>query len=260
MSVLIGMAVYSTETNKKDACLDKTLRSLSKTVNYTKHKICLSVNSFTRDTQSIIEKYQTLGVIHDVIWNTENLGTAEAINLIWKHRQHGQHCIKMDDDVVIHNPDWLELMVEAIEREPKIGQIGLKRKDCCENPSHPDPQYRSVPLVLPHIPGQRWLLVEKVKHVMGTCVLHSSALLDKVGYLYQPQKYGFDDVLMSYRSEIAGFMNVHLSHIEIDHIDEGQTEYQGWKERHAGEQFPFVNDLVNKYISGHTPIYYNPFQ
>lgn len=258
MNVLIAMAVYSTAENKKDECLEKTLRSLSETINYRDNTIALSVNAFTEETERIIKRYGYL--ISYVYYNETNLGTAEAINRIWKNRQAGQHCIKMDDDVVIHNSGWLDLMVEAIERKPDIGIIGLKRKDCWENPSHSDPQYKTEFLEIPHKAGEKWIIVERAHHVMGTCQLYNSALLDKIGYLYQPKLYGFDDVLASYRSEIAGFQNVFLTHVEIDHIDAGQTEYQGWKERHSGEQFPVVNQLVNDYISGATPIYYNPFK
>lgn len=255
---LIGMAVYSTEENKKDECLEKTLSSLFHTVDFTKHRLQLSVNARTKRTGEIIEKYES--IIDLCYINPTNLGTAEAINKIWKQRRKGEHCIKMDDDVFIHQAGWVDLMEEAIQREPKIGIIGLKRKDCCESPWHPDPQYKSELLMVNQVAGQKWIVVERVHHVMGTCQIYSSALLDKIGYLYQPNLYGFDDVLASYRSEVSGFTNVHLPQIEIDHIDEGNTPYQGWKERHAGEQFPVVNQLVNDYISGVKSVYYNPFE
>jgi hypothetical protein len=88
--------------------------------------------------------------------------------------------------------------------------------------------------------------------------MYNSALLDKIGYLYQPSLYGYDDVLASYRSELAGFKNVFLPQIEIDHVDEGKTEYQGWKERHAGEQTQNVIKIVDEYINGTRLIYYQP--
>lgn len=255
--VLIAMAVYSTATNKKDECLEKTLRSLARTVNYDVHTIALSINSYTEETQRILKKFDYM--IDYVYYNRENKGTAAAINDIWKNRQPGQHCIKMDDDVVIHNPGWIEIMTEAIERDSSIGIIGLKRKDCIEKPEHPDPDYKSELMHVVQKPGEKWIVVEKVKHVMGTCQMYNSALLDKIGYLYQPSLYGYDDVLASWRSSILGFKNVHLPQIEIDHIDEGTTEYQGWKERHSGEQTQNVIQIVNEYLAGTKPVYYNPF-
>ncbi len=86
--------------------------------------------------------------------------------------------------------------------------------------------------------------------------MHSSALIDKVGYLYQPSLYGYDDVIMSHRTHLAGFYSCFLPHINIDHIDPGQTEYQSWKERHSGEQTQKVISLVQEMYRGEKSIYY----
>lgn len=257
---LIGMAVYSTATNNKDKYLRDTLFSLSRTVDFDKHRLMLSVNSHTEETLNILNTYKD--IISKIIFNGGNIGTAEAINKVWQHRQIGEHAVKMDDDVVIHYNGWLDKLESCIQRDNNIGIIGLKRKDCWETTWHDDLQYKSNLIMLPHQPGETWLIVEQVKHVMGTVQLYNSKLLDKIGYLYQGEgtKYGFDDVLASYRSEIAGFKNCHYSHIEIDHIDEGEKEYQGWKEKHSGERFNMINSIVNSYIRGTKSIYYNPFE
>jgi hypothetical protein len=143
----------------------------------------------------------------------------------------------------------------AIARDPNIGIIGLKRKDCWENPAHPEPFYRSTLEMLPHVAGEPWMVIEKVRHVMGTCQMFNSALLDKIGYLYQPRLYGFDDCLAATRSEVAGFYNAFLPHIEIDHIDTGETAYQGWKEKHSGEDMAAFNSITQAYREGRRPIY-----
>jgi GT2 family glycosyltransferase len=162
----------------------------------------------------------------------------------------------MDDDVIIHQHGWADEMEEAIRREPQIGIVGLKRKDLQERPDHEERQFQSVLMMLPHAPGERWVVVERVKHLMGTCQMYNSALLDKIGYLYQPSLYGYDDTLASYRSQLAGFINVFLPHIPIDHIDPGGTPYQHWKEKDAGENAQLVSDIVDEYIAGTRSIYY----
>lgn len=260
------MAVYSTKENDKDKYLYETLSSLALTVNAKNHRIILSVNSFTEETKRIITMFSNktistsgIDLISEVIWNDTNLGTAEAINLAWKKRLPGEHCIKMDDDVVVHYSGWVEEMEEAINRDKTIGQVGLKRKDLIESPERTD-HYRSELLMLPHKPGEKWIIAEKVNHVMGTCVMHSSALLDRVGYLYQPSLYGFDDVLMSIRARIAGFKSVFLPYINIDHIDAGATPFQKWKEDHASKQWQSYHDTVKKYHSDIKSIYYNPYE
>ena len=110
--------------------------------------------------------------------------------------------------------------------------------------------------MLPHTAGERWQIVEIAKHIIGTCVMHSSDLLDKVGYLYQTSLYGYDDTIMSHRTHLAGFYSCFLPHIEIDHIDTGATAYQGWKEKHSGEQTQKVINLVHEMYNGTKPIYY----
>lgn len=258
---LIAMAVYDTEENKRTEYTKQTIDSLLKTVDFDKHRLVVVDNAScqeTKDHLSFLAEYFESWFYDklEVITLPENVGTARAINKGWQLRQPGEHCIKMDNDVVIHSAGWVDEMEEAIKRDPKIGQVGLKRKDCWEWPGHHEADWRSELSMLPHVPGEAWQIVEKVKHVIGTCVMHSSALLDKVGYLYQPSLYGYDDVIMSHRSQISGFYNCFLPHINIDHIDTGETSYQGWKEKHSGEQTQKVIDLVHAMIRGEKPIYY----
>jgi GT2 family glycosyltransferase len=256
---LIAMAVYSTPENKKDECLFKTLNSLYSTVDFSKHRLILSVNAYTDETYRILSE-EFGGMIQRVIFNSSNLGTAEAINLAWQNRHQGEHAIKMDDDIVIHQVGWLDQLEYVVSRYPHIGQAGLKRKDCIEAPWLSDNDfYQSKLEMLPHNPGEKWVAVEKVNHVMGSCVLHSASLLDKVGYLWQPGVYGFDDSFMSLRSKLAGFENVFLPHIEIDHIDDGGTPYQQWKVDRAGEKWNEYVLIHRQLVDGSRPLYYNPF-
>jgi GT2 family glycosyltransferase len=257
---LIAMAVYCTEENKKDEYLDYVLRQLKRSLEPGMHDLYLCVNGATAQTDEILDWYSSPcieGITAKVIRNEQNIGTARAINKAWALRKPGQHCVKMDDDIVINSETWIEDLESAILRDPTIGQIGLKRKDCWEWPGHEHDDWRSELHMLPHKPGEPWQIVEKVKHVIGSCVMHNAALLDKVGYLYQPSLYGYDDVIMSHRTHLAGFYSCFLPHINIDHIDPGDTPYQGWKERHSAERTQEVIDLVREMYNGTKPIYYN---
>lgn len=253
---LIAMAVYDTEENKRTGLTAETLDCLMRTVDFNKHTLIVIDNNSCRETKRLLFEQVEDCHKNKVITLPENIGTARAINHAWKLRHPGEHCIKMDNDIVINSPGWVDELEEAIRRDPAIGQVGLKRKDCWETPWHEHPDWRSELHMLPHIPGEPWLIVEKVKHVIGSCVMHNAALLDKVGYLYQPSLYGYDDVIMSHRTHLAGFYSCFLPHINIDHIDPGDTPYQSWKERHSGEQTQGVIDLVHEMYNGTKPIYY----
>jgi GT2 family glycosyltransferase len=253
MCSLIAMAVYSTTENKKDEQLRKTLQSLWETVDWTKHRMMVCVNGMTTETDSILLDYDSM--IENVIINDSNLGTAKAINKIWKQRGLHDNVIKIDADVIINHNGWVDEMEEAINREPKIGIIGLKRKDLIECTWHEDSAYKSVLVQLPHNPGESWIIIERAHGIMGTCKMINYKLLDEIGYLYQPTVYGFDDSNYSARSEMAGFINCFLPHINIDHIDPGGTDYTKWKADHAGETMAIAHQVIKDYASGERPLY-----
>ena len=82
---LIAMAIYCTLENKKDALLRKTLESLLRTVDFSKHTFMVSVNAMTKETEQTLWDYDE--IIERIIVNDTNIGTAKAINKIWKLRE-----------------------------------------------------------------------------------------------------------------------------------------------------------------------------
>jgi GT2 family glycosyltransferase len=251
MTPLIAMAVHDTEENKRT---DYTKRTIEESILPTGAIPYVVDNASHEPTSQYLRHLHDHGCIH-LITNLTNVGTAKAVNQAWEHRARGQHAVKMDNDVIIKSTTWIDELAEVFDRDPSIGIVGLKRKDCWESTIHPDPFYRSSLWQLPQVAGQRWITVEKVNHVIGTCQMFNSALLDKIGYLYQPRLYGFDDALAAVRCQVAGFASAFLPHIEIDHIDTGETSFQGWKERHASEDMAEFNRLKEAYRNGSRPIF-----
>jgi GT2 family glycosyltransferase len=131
---LIAMAVYDTEENKRTEYTAKTLTSLYLTVNPNKHRIVIVDNGSCEATQDLLSKTARI----EVIRLHENIGTAKAVNKAWQLRKPNEHCIKMDNDVVIHQSGWVDQMERALAIDTTIGIIGLKRKDCWEEPSRTD--------------------------------------------------------------------------------------------------------------------------
>jgi GT2 family glycosyltransferase len=251
--MLIAMAVYDTDENNRSWMTNVTLMSLAMTVDTTKHRVFVVDNASCDKTKEILAARAGFAT---VITNETNLGTAKAINQAWRHREPGEHCVKMDNDVVIRQPSWADWMEDVFYRDPRVGICGLKRKDLAEAPwSMGD--MRSVVRMLPHEAGQRWLVVEDVKHVIGTCQGYNSALLDEIGYLTQPGVYGFDDAIASVRCRLAGFDSVFLHGFEIEHIDPGGDEYCAWKVQEASRRFPEYNSIVMLLESGAMPLHYD---
>lgn len=265
---LIAMAVHDTEENGRSWMTKATLKSMVENIPAQGNRIFIIDNGSCEETKEILREFDSdyfvdvRGYDITIITNPENAGTAAAINQAWQHRRPGEHAVKMDNDVTFgqNAKNWPAQLEEAIARDPEIGIVGLKRKDCIEHPNHENEFYRSKLYHLPHQPGECWIVGEQVHHVMGTCQMYSAALLDKIGYLYQPRLYGFDDVLAAARCMAAGFKNVFLPHIEIDHIDPGGTDYTHWKQRHAGEDFRAMMVLRDQITRGEKPYYYNPYE
>lgn len=258
---ILSIAIYDTPENGRSELTRRTLESLLQTVDFSRHRVFLVVNAATPETLAAIAVFgNKVGSALEVIHNAENIGTARAINKAWKHRQPGENAIKMDNDVVIHRSGWVDEMEEAISRDPRIGIIGLKRKDLWETPWNPNPDYRSTLRMLPHNAGQKWLIVEDVNHVMGTCQMHSAELLNNIGYLYQPGPYGFDDSLSAIRCKVAGFRSCFLHGVEIDHIDPGGNDHTKWKSDITASGTPAnieYHRLKAGYLNGTIGVYYD---
>lgn len=253
---LIAMAVHDTDENERTLLTDLTIKCLLRTVDK-EHRIIIVDNGSCDETKRLLRMYGTDKMI-TVITNETNIGTAAAINLAWTTKRPGENLIKMDNDVVIHSAGWVDELDRAIERDPQIGIIGLKRKDLIENPWRLDAWQSELHMLSQHT-GEPWIIVEKVKHVIGTCQMYSAALIEKIGYLYQPGLYGYDDVLACHRSQIAGFYNCFLPHIEIDHIDNKETPHWQWKRDEAEKKNFEQQKTVSEYLSGKRPIYYDPY-
>lgn len=262
---LIAMAVHDTAENKRTQFTRETLDCLRRTVHPARHRVIVVDNGSCPETLELYEQYPQF----DYLYNTENIGTAEAINRAWMFRYPDENAVKMDNDVVIHVQNWADMLEEAISRKMaynlhtdewvmnEIGIIGLKRKDLAESPWRTD-WARSRMYRLSHEPGERWLDIERVGHVMGTCQMYSAALLEKIGFLYQPGLYGFDDALAAARCKAAGFWNAFLLGIEIDHIDPGGTPYNEWKREEADKYWKKVQEIGNDYLTGKKSVYYAP--
>lgn len=255
------MVVHDIEGSGRSELTKRTLASLADTVDWKKHRMAIVNNGSTDEFTKFI--FDSLFIMPldpsncTRITNPTNNGTAKAVNQGLKLRQPGEYCIKMDNDIVVHQPYWIEEMQEVMERMPELGILGLKRKDLGESTYSINTDQRSKLIEVPHEPGQRWYVIEEAKHIMGSCTMLSPALLDKIGYFYQCDGlYGFDDSLMCVRAQVAGFRTAFLPHIHIDHIDPGGTEYTEWKRQEAGKMLERYAAEERLYKQGVKDVYY----
>ena len=103
--MLIAMCIWNTPENKKYDYTARTLDSVHDTVNLAAHRVFLVDNASTDPRTSTLLDGATWAT---VLRNESNVGTARAINRAWKERVAGESCVKMDDDVLIHQRNWPE--------------------------------------------------------------------------------------------------------------------------------------------------------
>jgi len=242
---LIAMCAYCTETNGRLEYAKKCLDSIVKTVDLNKHRLFLIDNGSCQEAMEFLIDFISKNPA-TLMGNTENLGTARGINRALKLREKEEYCVKIDEDVVINHDNWLEEMEAAFERDPRLGILGLKRKDV-------EWDGRYIPL--PHKMGETWITVETGKFIMGTCTMFNWRLLDKIGGLKQASVYGNDDTLYSLRSYLAGFQNAYFPHINIDHIDRGDNPYIQEKHQKAAEGWTQYQQWYKEYEDGTRPLW-----
>lgn len=208
-----------------------------------------------KDNQKRLEKHNIF--CH---FNTENVGTANAINSVWKERTPTQHCMKIDSDMIWPEKNWFNYMREVFDYTENVGIVGLKRNDLWESPTHPDPFYRTQIMEVVRSNGSTFK-IERSSHVIGSCWLVRSSLLNSIGALRQPGLYGFDDSLYCLRAKIAGYACVFVPDVPVIHNDKGESgsdenaKYTRWKLSSAGVDMHGFEKLRDAYQSGELDVY-----
>jgi len=228
MCALLAMCAYCTPENGKEKYLIQTLESLRATVNFDKHRLIVINNGM--DVECLHQDWFKL------LEPGKNLGTAEGINLALRERENGEPFVKTDDDVEWLSSDWVDDMVRVLCEHPEIGILGLKRDD---------------------VYGE---LIEDGEllwngDIMGTCTMFQPEMLERVGAMVQFSTYGYDDCIMSVRSEAAGFKNAFMKNIRIVNLDEGGTEFTEWKKREAGLYMTEASIYMDKIRNGEIDYY-----
>ncbi len=267
---LILMPVWDTPENNRSWMTCKTIEGLHCEIAPTKrHRLIVVNNGSCPKTVKNLNDYSRLFPRTSVIHNDTNRGVAYACNQALALRQPGEIVIKMDNDCIVSRPGWVDDLCACIEREPKIGILGLKRNDMPNWPLLPisdGNRSRIVPLPK-RDQNERWLAVEHVPFqvskpfmtIVGTCVALNPLMLDKIGYFWhQSKSHGQEDSIYCARCEAAGFMACYYPWIEIDHIDPmADDDYLKWKMRLAAETGQETMRLMCDIITGKRGYYFD---
>lgn len=259
--MLIAMPVWDTLDNGRTVLTQKVIPQLLSTMTEDDRLVVYDNGSCDETTGFIISNTDRR---MNYILGSRNIGIAAAVNEVWRNYAKATDVVcKIDNDCFIHDKGWTTLVEYVFKKQPDIGILGLKRKDLEERPDHNVGFYKSNLSFVKRNNGDRWIPLEEVKHVMGTCYCFNPVARHRIGYLMQPNTvYGFDDSLSSARVKSLGFKTCFLPQVEIDHLDinfdsDNFTVYTKWKQDQAALGMKVYNQMAKDIKSGKLDIYYD---
>lgn len=226
---LLAMAVYDTKENGRTWMTARTFGALRDTVDWDRHRLIVVDNGSCDETKAVIHNAMAgIPGMERVGW-AFNAGQARAISYAWDFAKPGEHVARIDNDVFIKTPGWLDKLEACVERDQKLGIVGLKHRDLMDHPDGIDGPKTTL-CMLPHKRGESWLVVERLPHVLGSAQLVNAALFAKIGSLRQYGKWGYEDSDYAVRCELAGFYSAYFHGAEFEDLDaDKRTDYQEWK-------------------------------
>ncbi len=185
-----------------------------------------------------------------LIYPDRNVGCPRALNMILEHRELGQPFVKLDNDVLIETPGWIERMAEFSRLHPDAGLIGasydgvLGPNDCRKRAETP----------------AAWV----VDLLPGHFVWHTGEFMDRAGYfdvLHPRHLYGFEDWIMCYKTALLGLCIYVLKDVRMRDLqtrkgyapigDEGKSE-------HTESMRPYFNRHLQALREGRAEMYTSP--
>jgi glycosyltransferase involved in cell wall biosynthesis len=165
----------------------------------------------------------------------KNIGCPQALNYaLVRHRKPGQSVVKLDNDVRLLTPDWVERIQRSVtERVALCGPVAMvgayyggvldKRVSSLVATWGGDNVYQAYPIV-------------------GHAVWHTGAFMDAVGYfdvLSEEHLYGFEDLIMSHKARLMGWDTLVWAGWRIENL-----------QRHNS-----LGDLQDNHVSKMRPLY-----
>lgn len=256
--VNIGMITYNR--------LEFTRQAIEALVRFTRFPHVLTVvdNGSTDGTREYLLRMRELGVIGNLVLLDANVGVAKASNLAWSLEPEAEYYLKLDNDIVIRKPDWLEAMVGAVEAIPQLGAVAYNFEP------------KSYPLRFVNGHGIR---IKEYGNLGGACILIPKRTEKLLGCWCEDYGlYSEEDADYGFRIRLASLLNAYLEDEEIgfhlpagkaavidtrtleaaDGIEEREhAEYRRWKDeqrrKNIGPRGSFTRN-IEEYRSGRRPI------
>ena len=217
----IVIPVYNAPKSVK-ACLDSVLR----TIDPARDRVVV-VNDASDDFTTELLNHYGNRITH--LHNPDNLGFLQTANRGLFYADAPYVCL-LNSDTVIASADWLDRMIEAMERDERLGLVSPLANAAVNLSVHLHPG-ADIHLMAELIAQQTQARYPDAVTVVGFCLLVKRAVIDSIG--------GFDEVFgrgyceesdYHYRAIGAGFTCKVADDVFVYH--EGEASFAGAREQH----------------------------
>jgi GT2 family glycosyltransferase len=183
---------------------------------YSNYKVIVVDNGSSDDSATYLKKVLPSA---EMVSLKKNYGYTEGTNIGWKYalsKLKADYVCAMDNDLITIQPEWLDLIIDELERSPQRGIGSGKHLFPDGRLQHPyeeaDWKYSNV------LDTNRYDFVKEVKSFAGPGIVIKREVIEKIGYYDENFFYGPNDVDYCYRARNAGFKVVYIGTSRSIHI------------------------------------------
>lgn len=192
--------------------LEFTKQAIDALARFTNFPYALTIvdNCSQDGTQDYLQELKRRGVIRNLVLLTENIGIAKASNLAWQQESQADYYLKLDNDIVVQKPDWLNRMVQTVDAVPELAALAYN--------------FEPVSYPLETVHGCR-IRPKRNANLGGACYLIPRRGHEALGYWCEDYGlYGEEDHDHSVRLRLAGFLNAYMEDEDIGiHLPGGKA-------------------------------------
>ena len=231
-----------------------TLEALVETTDFHQVEIVMVDNGSSDEMVNEIEGWFGKHVLAGAFYPLPtNIGCPAALNFALRcNRARGQAVVKLDNDVRILTPGWVDRVRWKVEKRQARGQAvamvgayydGVLEGRLLETLPMPIAMRGNAPslhLVFP---------------VIGHCVWHTGAFMDAVGYfdvLADDHLYGFEDLILSHKARAMGWETLVWEMWRIENVQRHSALGQEAQGEHVEKMRPLYDRRCRDLKAGRT--------
>ena len=224
---------------------EQTLAALAETTDLEQAQVVIVDNGSSDDTRKIVMEWQQAQIRKPAFYAfPQNRGCPKALNYaLRRHRQPGQPVVKLDNDVRILTPGWVDAMHDLvaahIPHRDVPALIGAYYDGALEGRLLSEESWHELPLY-------------HARPIIGHAVWHTGEFMDQVGYfdvLADDHLYGFEDLILSHTAARLDMSTLIWRGWEIENLQR-KNSLGGGRDDHVEQMRPFYKERCVQLAAG----------